>query len=87
MGLKIESERVAHKMSQEQLSLKLGISRRTLYGWNAESKDIPSKKLLQMSQMFDCSVDYLLGLDENRKPTYKRVKVKNSIASDIEPTP
>lgn len=65
----IEAERERHQMTKEQLASRLGISRRTLFGWCSEGRDIPSSQLVRMSHLFGCSIDYLLGLDEVRIPT------------------
>lgn len=64
----IEAERERQQMTKEQLAQILGVSRRTLYGWCAEGRDVPSSQLVKMSHLFGCSIDYLLGLDEDRLP-------------------
>lgn len=69
----IEAERERHQMTKEQLAHTLGVSRRTLYGWCAKGCDVPSSQLIKMSHLFGCTIDYLLGLDENRLPKHKAV--------------
>ena len=60
----IEAERVRKGLTVEEISAQLGISRKT-YSKYVKGSPIPSKVLLQLSSMFSCSVDYLLGLSEN----------------------
>lgn len=61
----IEAERGRKQMSKEGLSRHLGITSRTYWNY-IEGKPIPSDKLIAMSQLFNCSTDYLLGLTDNR---------------------
>lgn len=56
----IAAEQARKGMSEEQLAVHLGISRKTLYNWKAEGK-IPQNKLEEMATLFGCSIDYLLG--------------------------
>lgn len=57
----IEAERVRKGMSQEDFIKKLGYKeRKTYYGW-LSSGNIPTSVLVKMADIFDCSIDYLLG--------------------------
>lgn len=58
----IEVERIKQRLSSAELARKLGISRGTLNAWQKKG-NIPATKLIMMSQLFQCSVDYLLGLE------------------------
>ena len=63
----IEAERARSGLSQEEFIAKLGYKeRRTYYSWLSNG-NIPTDALVKMSDMFDCSVDYLLG--RTRIPT------------------
>ena len=53
-------------LSQDEFVRKLNISRRTYYTWQMTGK-IPAPKLIEMSNLFKCSIDYLLGLSDNRQ--------------------
>lgn len=61
----IKAEMARHGISKEELAIKLGISRRTLTNWICENTELPASALIQMSRMFKCSTDYLLGLKNN----------------------
>lgn len=63
----IEAERVRHNMSQDDLSKKLGTGRKTYYNW-LDTGNIPVPALMSLAEMFDCSVDYLLGKTRNPSP-------------------
>lgn len=45
----------------------LGISQPTLSAWEGERKSPSIEKLIRMAEIYDTSVDYLLGLTENRE--------------------
>lgn len=57
----INAERARHNMTVEALAREIGISVRTYYSWQ-EKGDIPASKLIAMAKLFNCSIDYLLGL-------------------------
>ena len=63
----IEAERVRHNMSQDDLSRKLGTGSKTSYYWR-DTGNIPVPALMSLAEMFDCSVDYLLGKTRNPTP-------------------
>lgn len=59
----IEAERIKHQMSRDDLASALGVSKRTISNWQNGSTELPLSKLLSIAQMWNCSTDYLLGLD------------------------
>lgn len=61
MLVNIETERVGKQMTKEATASKFGVSVKTYYNWINEDVDIPSKKLLLMSDFFGVSMEYLLG--------------------------
>lgn len=62
----IASERVRIGLSQEDLAAKLNLKSRATVASYESGGEIPSSKLIAMAELFHCSVDYLLGLTENR---------------------
>ncbi len=60
----IEAERARVNISQEELAEKLNIERKTYYNWLTKG-NIPVSSLMTLADMFDCSVDYLLGRTRN----------------------
>lgn len=63
MRMNIEAERARLGMSKEELSKELGISSKT-YGKYIGGSPISSDVLVRMADLFDCSIDYLLGRNE-----------------------
>ena len=66
MYVNIDVERARNKMSLEELSKAIGVERKTVYSWQQSGK-IPATALMKMSKIFNCSIDYLLGLTEKRE--------------------
>lgn len=61
----IEAERIKHQMSRNELAQTLGVSKRTLSNWQSGVTELPLSKLMILSKLWRCSLDYLLGLDPN----------------------
>lgn len=59
----IEAERIKHRMTRDDLAKTLGVSKRTISNWQGGVTELPLSKLLILSEMWNCSTDYLLGLD------------------------
>lgn len=56
----IEAERARNGLTLETFAMQLGVSRKTVFNWIRKG-DIPQTALENMSKLFNCSVDYLLG--------------------------
>lgn len=56
----IAAERAKRRMSLDDLAGALGVTRKTIYNWETNGK-IPDTALVQMAEMFSCSIDYLLA--------------------------
>lgn len=57
----IEAERVRNGLSQDELVERLGYKeRKSYYNW-LSSGNIPTSVIIQMADIFHCSIDYLLG--------------------------
>lgn len=63
MLVNIEAERGRLQMTKIALAQTLGISQKTYMAYVREISPIPSNVLLRMSNLFQCSVDYLLGIE------------------------
>lgn len=60
----IEAERGRLGLSKEAISKKLNITSKTYNGY-INGNPIPSDILIAMADMFDCRIDYLLGLNSD----------------------
>ena len=56
----IDAERARNGLTVEQLAKKLNVTRKTYYNWVKNGK-IPQKKIIDMADLFNVSVDYLLS--------------------------
>ena len=65
----IDAERARMGITRSELASRVGVGRRTLYNW-IESGNIPEKHLTQMCLLFNCTIDYLVGI-ETEKTTVK----------------
>lgn len=65
MKCNIEAERGRLQMTKEELASKLHISSKTYLSYVRGDTPIPSDVLLEMSKLFRCSTDYLLGIQSN----------------------
>lgn len=59
----IDAERARIGLSRAALAEKLNVSYGTMKNWMRGATDIPASKVVEMSKLFHCSTDYLLGLD------------------------
>lgn len=59
-GEKISKVRKENNITQEQLAEKLGVSRQAISKWESNTAFPETEKLIKMSELFDCSLDYLL---------------------------
>lgn len=57
---RIKELRITHHLSQNELAQKLGVRRETVAQWE-RGKNAPSRRLKELSLLFNVSTDYLLG--------------------------
>lgn len=79
---KIIAERKKNGWSQEELAEKIGVTRQAVSKWEGAQTTPDLQKLLQMSNVFGVSADYLLK-DELEAPDYVEVKGDEPIAFRI----
>ncbi len=60
LGNKLSKLRKTNNYTQEQLAEILGVSRQAISKWESDVAYPETDKLIRMSQLFDCSLDYLL---------------------------
>lgn len=58
----IEAELARRRWSKVEFSKRLGVSYKTVYNWLNGKTDLPASILKKMSQLLECSTDYLLGI-------------------------
>lgn len=60
LGEKLARARKEKNITQEQLADYLGVSRQSVSKWESDIAYPETDKLIRMSELFDCSLDYLL---------------------------
>ena len=76
IGKRIKEERLAKKWTQEQLAVKLNVSRSTVSSWEVERNYPDLETIIAISDLFGQSLDQLLREDPEMI-TKKDRKVKN----------
>lgn len=61
--------RKSHGLSQEELGRKMSVGKTTISNWETGYSSPDSESLLKMSEIFQCSVDFILGNAEKTKDT------------------
>ncbi len=66
-GQKLSKLRKENNYTQEQLADMLSVSRQSVSKWESDNAYPETDKLISMSRLFDCSLDYLLKDECNEK--------------------
>lgn len=64
----IASERKRLGITQEELADRVDVSKSTVARWEQGVLPPFADALIAMHELFGCSIDYLLGLTDERKP-------------------
>ena len=67
MYQKIRDLREDHDLKQREIAQYLNCSQRAYSNYELGQRDIPTDVLIKLSEYYDVSVDYLLGLTKNPK--------------------
>ena len=67
MNNRIRELREEMKLTQTQLANRLNLSKPTISKYEDGSVDMSTETLAMCAKLFDCSVDYILHLTNNRK--------------------
>ncbi len=74
LGDKLSKLRKENNYTQEQLASILGVSRQSISKWESNSAYPETDKMIRISELFNCSLDYLLK-DEIEIETEKSINV------------
>jgi len=53
-----------NKLTQQELADKIGVSAMTISTYISGKHSIPSDKVIEMSNVLNCSTDFILGVEE-----------------------
>jgi transcriptional regulator with XRE-family HTH domain len=66
--IRLRDLREDRDLNQQALADLLNISQTTYSRYESGTLDIPSVSLIKLAKFYGTSIDYLLGLTDNRKP-------------------
>ena len=73
MKFRLKNLREEYGMTQQELADKLFLTQKTINSYERGRTQPNMETLCKLSDIFDTSIDYLLGLTNERKP-YPRIK-------------
>lgn len=82
LGEKLSKLRKSNNYTQEQLAGILGVSRQAVGKWESDNAYPETEKLIRMSELFGCSLDYLLKDEletEQKPPTEKNIPIRKRV--------
>ena len=82
--LQLRSLRKQYKISQVELASRLGVTQATLSGWETEKYEIDNKSLRLLSEIFNVSIDYILGNDASSSPTPSKKGIKIPVLGNVQ---
>ena len=80
---KIIENRKKNGWSQEELADKLGVSRQSVSKWESAQAIPDMKKILQLSEVFGVSTDYLMKDEIEEKPAVELAPVDNGLEETV----
>lgn len=92
MGQRIAQCRKNQNLSQEALGERMGVSRQAISKWESDAAVPEIDKLIALSRLFDVSVGWLLGVEENLPQQDEtlsdtQLKMVEEIVKRYQPTP
>ena len=74
-NLKLKAARAGRDMSQQQLAERLGVAQNTVCNWENGKRRPDAEALVRLAQLFDVSVEYLLGQEHAAKVSQKEAQL------------
>ena len=75
LNLNIKFMREEDGISQKEIAKKLGVSRGTYSLWELELSPIPLKRLIELCKIYNCSIDYILKLNKEKKYSHMKMDI------------
>ena len=67
------------EMTQEELGFVFGVSRKTISGWETSSNIIPFNKLIKFCNLYDYSLDFIMGLTRKNYKNNDKIKTNKEL--------
>lgn len=74
--LRLKSLRKLNKMSREELGSKIGVSKQSIANYEQNVNEPTLTNVIKMSEIFNVSIDYLVGNEKEVKTIYPNREVK-----------
>lgn len=68
MRLKIRDVREDHDLTQQQVAAYLMCDQSLYSKYERGERDVPLNSMIKLAQFYKTSIDYLVGLTENKQP-------------------
>lgn len=68
MRLNIRDIREDHDLTQQQVAQYLGCDQSLYSKYERGERDVPLNIMIKLAQLYKTSIDYLVGLTENKRP-------------------
>lgn len=62
--LRLRQLREEHGITQKKLGEKIGVTRNAISTYESGKREPEIEKIIKLSEIFDCSVDYLIGASD-----------------------
>ncbi len=64
---RIEDLRIDHDYTQKRIAEELGCNREVYRRYEQGIREIPIWMLIRLARIYDCSIDYLLGVSDTKR--------------------
>ena len=85
IGRRIAQRRKMLSLSQEALGEHLGVSRQAISKWEADTSIPELDRLMDMSKLFDVSLDWLISGEDNPPPEETSADLTDTITQTLQP--
>jgi transcriptional regulator with XRE-family HTH domain len=65
---RLRSLREEHDLTQDRVAKVIGVSQRTYSDYESGRLRVPVDRLVDLAEFYDCSVDYISGASDIRRP-------------------
>ena len=81
-GIKLKDLRDLYELTQEDIAKILNVARSTYNQYEQQYDIIPVRRLNEVANIFDCSLDYILGLTNKKKYNNSKKEINEEISRE-----
>ena len=81
-GIKLKDLRDLYELTQEDVAKILNVARSTYNQYEQQYDIIPVRRLNEVANIFDCSLDYILGLTNKKKYDNSKKEINEEISRE-----